>query len=185
MAAAFFRVFMPSFPEDYILIGDVGTAHGIKGWNRLRSFSEPKEGILSYPNLLGARSSESFALVIEKHQFNSAKILVKFEGIDNRNQAESLTGTKLYVARDALKAPEEGEYYWHDLVGLDVIGKNGETLGRVTEIFETPAHEVMVLKHGKTKRMIPFVLHDIVESVSLDEQTIKVNWAQDYFDDDA
>lgn len=174
-----------SLLENNIFIGEVGAPHGIKGWVRVRSFSNPREGIFSYPVFLLQQGEKRFELKLEKNQSDGSRLLAKFVGVDDRNQAETLTGCKIYVAKSELPALENDEYYWHQLIGLKVQGAEGVFLGEVIGLVETGAHDVLELKYQDQRRLIPFVLSDIVTDINLEARTIEVTWTEDYFDDDA
>ncbi len=169
--------------NNFILMGDIGAAHGIKGWVRVRSFSEPREKLFDYGAIYQLRDGQYTLIEIEKKQTQGPRMLMKLAGINNRNDAERLTGVQLYIQQDALDILPDDEYYWHQLVGMRVIGADGETLGQVDSLLETGTHDVLVLKHQNKKRMIPFVMGDIVTRISQEAQEIHVHWTPEFFDE--
>ena len=106
-------------------------------------------------------------------------MIAKLDGIDDRTQAEALTGCKLYINPQQLPGLEAGEYYWSDLIGLTVETLQAETLGVVAGMLETGADDVMVLQ-GDRERLIPFVMEDIVREVDLDKRRLVVDWSPEY-----
>lgn len=111
------------------------------------------------------------------------------EGLQDRNDAEALKGARVYVSRSAFPTPDEGEFYWVDLIGLNVVNKEGEALGKVVDLLDTGPHSVLrcVLQGDgdasanaeSTERLIPFVSAYIV-SVSLVDKRIVADWGLDY-----
>jgi 16S rRNA processing protein RimM len=85
------------------------------------------------------------------------------------------------VLRSQLPAPAPNEFYWADLVGLEVETLAGRRLGRVRELFETPAHDMLVVS-GERDWLIPCVLGPIVKSVDLDAGRIRVDWDPEFVD---
>jgi 16S rRNA processing protein RimM len=105
-------------------------------------------------------------------------LLVRFAGIDDRDAAASLKGRDIAVARTELPAPGENEFYWADLVGLEVENAAGESLGRVERLFESGAAPVLVVV-GESERLLPFV-GAVVRQVDLGAGKILVDWELDY-----
>ena len=102
-----------------------------------------------------------------------------FRQVIRDSQAEELTGCKIFINPQQLPEPEEGEYYWSDLIGLAVESLQGEPLGVIASMLETGADDVMVLK-GDRERLIPFVLGQIVTEVDLANQRMVVDWLPEY-----
>ena len=112
------------------------------------------------------------------------------EGLQDRNDAEALKGARVFVSRSAFPTPDEGEFYWVDLIGLDVVNKEGVALGKVIDLLDTGPQSVLrcVLEGAAsegaaptepTERLIPFVSAYIV-SVSLADKRIVADWGLDY-----
>ena len=106
------------------------------------------------------------------------------DGIEDRTQAEELIGSEIWVDKDQLPNLEKGDYYWHQLEGLEVFNEAGEFLGEVSHLFETGANDVLVVKaSGKSiddmERLIPYVEKEIVLEIDLEERRILVAWGSD------
>jgi 16S rRNA processing protein RimM len=101
--------------------------------------------------------------------------LVDLEGVGHRTEADGLRGEGLVLDRRELDAPEEDEFYVDDLVGLTAVGEGGEVLGNVSETFETPAHEVLVVRESEDSPIayVPFT-HEHVTRVDLAEGRVTV-----------
>jgi len=112
-------------------------------------------------------------------------VVATIAGLDDRNAAEALKGARVFVSRSAFPTPDDGEYYWIDLIGLDVVNPQGEALGRVVDLLDTGPNSVLRLEgevgaDGKpTERLIPFVGAFIL-SVSLADKRIVADWGLDY-----
>jgi 16S rRNA processing protein RimM len=106
-------------------------------------------------------------------------IIARFEGCDDRDTAVLMGGMEIGIRRDQLPEPEEGEYYWADLQGLEVKTLDDVSLGRVDHLMETGANDVMVVK-GQRERLIPYVLGHIVHDVDIDGGVIRVDWDPEF-----
>ena len=111
---------------------------------------------------------------------DSGKTLVaNFPGVTDRDVAESMIGTEIYIARSALPPPSADEYYWVDLEGLDVQTVEGVKLGIASHLFSTGSNDVLVTR-GDRERMIPFVMGDFVKSVDFEANLIVVDWDPEF-----
>lgn len=110
-------------------------------------------------------------------------IVVTAEGLDDRNQAEALKGATVFVSRSAFPTPDKDEFYWIDLIGLDVVNREGQPLGRVEGLMDTGPTSVLRCTDPADpeaeERLIPFVDAYIV-SVSLADKRIVADWGLDY-----
>ena len=92
------------------------------------------------------------------------RLLLRLEGILSRETARALVGVDLWVPRDGLPPPADGEFYWFDLEGLHVYTLEGERLGQVVEFFPTGSNEVLVVRDGERELLLPFI-RDVIASV--------------------
>jgi 16S rRNA processing protein RimM len=114
-------------------------------------------------------------------------LVAQLEGVDDRNAAEALKGVRIYLPRSAFPATPEGEYYWVDLIGLDVVNREGVHLGVVRDLMATGPNSVLVLEYTDTvdgveqvaERMIPFVAA-YIDKVDKAERRITADWQPDY-----
>jgi 16S rRNA processing protein RimM len=105
-------------------------------------------------------------------------IVVRLQGIEDRDAAAELLGSDIGVERDTLPEAEEGQYYWTDLEGLTVVHKDGTELGKVAYLMGTGANDVLVVD-GPDERLIPFVPGTVILDVDLVEGVIRVDWEWD------
>ena len=133
--------------DDQIRIGKIVAAHGIRGVVKVFSYAESAQCYTEQETLLlvdpkGAEHRYK-ALWAKPHK-NSLRMAL--EGVDTRNDAEALVGSTVWISKAGLPALDEDTYYWIDLIGMEVYGPDGEYLGRLTEIIETGANDVYVVK---------------------------------------
>lgn len=133
-----------------ILLGEIGRPHGVRGLVRVRSFTAEPEDLIAYGPLTDASGAQRFVLEMLSPD------LARMEGVNDRDQAAKLTGTKLYVPREALPPPEdEEEYYLSDLEGMSAVTIEGQALGRVRAMEDHGAGAFLVLE-GPPERLVPF-----------------------------
>jgi 16S rRNA processing protein RimM len=178
-------------PADAIEVGRIADAWGIKGWFRVLAFSSAPEALFSskrwflQPAERGAKTfSGTVRLSIREAREHSDSVVASANEIDDRNAAELLKGARVFVPRSSFPTAAEDEYYWVDLIGLQVVNREGVALGEVRELLSTAAQTVLALSQqaedGSTiERMIPFVAI-YVDRVDLAGRTITVDWQPDY-----
>jgi len=142
------------------------------------SYTEPREALLQYKGLLLGRNGDWQSVKVAEGQRHGKSVILRLEGHDDRDQAAALIGTEIGADRSALPEPEEGHYYWSDLTGLTVVHRDGTELGKVKEVLETGAHDVMVVQ-GEQERLVPFVMDAVVLDVDLTQKVINVDWEWD------
>jgi len=116
---------------------------------------------------------------VEQTKMHSAWLLAKLAGIESREQAQALKGKTIAAPRAALPEPEEGIYYWADLVGLEVVNAQGLVLGVVKGVVSSGAQDVMELSGEKRQRLLPWV-PAVVKRVDLEGGRIEVDWGADW-----
>ncbi len=164
--------------NDDICVGQVTGVQGLKGWVKVFSNTDPRENIVNYsPWML--KAADAIQTLDVEGRLQGRLVLAKLAGIESREAAAELIGSKIYIWPEQLPALDENEYYWSDLIGMQVESISAETLGQVEDMMETGANDVMVVK-GDKERLIPFVLDDIVCEVDLANRRIVVDWQADY-----
>ena len=163
-----------------ILLGRVHGAFGVRGELKLESFTEPRNTIFRYqPWVLRDAQGRERALDGARGRETPKGIVAVFPDVEDRDAAEALRGTEVWVDRDRLPPPNPGEYYWVDLEGLRVVNTEGADFGLVSHLFSTGANDVLVAQ-GERERMIPFIQPDFVVSVDFDQQRVTVEWDADF-----
>lgn len=136
--------------ETKVLLGEIGRPHGVRGLVRVRAFTAEPEGLVAYGPLTDESGARRFSLEL------LAEDLARIEGVTDRDAAARLTGTRLYVPRDALPPIEDpDEFYLSDLEGLAAFTEAGDPLGRVRAVEDHGAGAFLVLE-GPPERLIPF-----------------------------
>nr|WP_077286382.1 ribosome maturation factor RimM [Cognaticolwellia aestuarii] len=165
-----------------VTLGKVGAVYGIKGWLKIHSFTDDQEAILDYfPWSLKLGNKIQSVEITDWRKHNNG-IVVKVAGIDDRDIAQKLVGSEIFVSEDALSDLPEGEFYWRDLIGMTVVTDKGYDLGQVSDIMETGANDVLVVKanlkdgFGKKERLIPYLMDQVILSVSTENKQICVDW---------
>lgn len=168
-----------SMPDDLVTMGYVGGAFGIRGWIKVAADTEYADSLQDYPVWWLGREGVWQAYNVVESAVQPKCVNAKLEGIDDRDIAQAMRGQLVAVPRSAMPAAEEGEYYWADLIGLDVVNTLGERLGVVDNLLSTGANDVLVVKEGETERLLPFVA-SVVLTVDLPGRRIEVDWGLDY-----
>jgi len=171
--------------EEQIVVGRITAPHGIKGWVKVFSYTDPIEGILDYSPWYLVKGDRRQRLVVESGRRQGRSLIVLPEGCTDRDQAALLVGWEIRVDKRLLPALAAGEYYWHQLEGLTVINTEGEILGTVDHLLETGGKDVLVVKPGPAsmddrERLVPYVEDRVVREVDLDEGRILVDWGSDF-----
>ena len=177
-------------PQDAIEVGRIADAWGIKGWFRVLPHSADPQALFSskrwylQPSEKGSKAfSGTVLLRVKEAKEHSDTIVAHAHDIHDRDAAEALKGARVFVPRSSFPTASEDEYYWVDLIGLDVVNHEGASLGRVKDLMATGPQTVLVLEYeegGKAlERMIPFVAA-YIDDVDLPARRIKVDWQPDY-----
>lgn len=170
----------PVRPEDGrppVVLGRIGAPHGLLGWVKVQSFTQPLEGIVSYGPWELARGARLGRRAVLEWKRAGSGIAVKLEGIASREEAQALTGAEILVERSELPEPGPDEFYWHDLMGLEAFSPTGVPLGRVTGVLELPAHPVLVLR-GERERLVPLV-PDRLAGIDIEAGRLTLDWHPD------
>ncbi len=184
-----------AWPEDAIEVAVVTGAWGIKGGIRLKAFSADPQALFStkrwYWQLpVGAMADQRDRLRALEQPLRVASVREQGDGLvalihelADRDLAQLCKGLRLFVKRSSFPSAAEGEYYWVDLIGLEVHNRQGERLGAVAGLMQTGPHSVLRIEStdgaGKSmERLVPFV-DAYVDSVDLSARRIQVDWGLD------
>jgi 16S rRNA processing protein RimM len=165
--------------EKLVVLGRIGAAHGVSGWVKVHSYTEPRDNIIALTPWVLRGAREIRTAEIEDARSSGRSVVVKLVGVDDRDRAATLSGSEIVVPRGRLPPCEPGEYYWADLEGLEVRDPRGAVLGEVDHLLATGSNDVLVLR-GDGERMIPFVVGKVIRSVDLEAGVIIADWAIDY-----
>jgi 16S rRNA processing protein RimM len=165
--------------EQHISVGKISGVFGVKGWVKVFSFTDPRENILTYSPWLLKKGDQTKAVNVVDGQLQSKTIVAQLSGVNDRDQAESLMGWDIFITRDQLPKAAKGEYYWSELIGLNVETIDGVQLGVVDSLLETGANDVIIVQ-GERERVIPFLQGQTIINVDLDAGKIIVDWDPEF-----
>lgn len=177
-------------PADAIEVGRILDAWGIKGWFKILPYSADPEALFSckhwylLPSEKGVKTFEGVgSLHVKEVKLHSGTVVACAQDVLDRSVADSLRGARIFIPKSSFPVAQKDEYYWVDLIGLEVINREGQSLGCVAELLSTGPQTVLVIQDPKKPksepRMIPFV-GQYIDDVSLPERRILVDWQLDY-----
>lgn len=165
-----------------LLIGKIQGTHGIKGQLRVVPFAGDASSISQLDGVFiksPAGVMEEFSVVSAR--MNGKRVILTLKPFDNINQVLHLVGREIYADRVALPELPADEFYWSDLLGLQVVTSAGEELGELVDIIETGSNDVYVVKMGGREVLIP-ALEDVVLSVDLEQGRMTVSLPEGLLD---
>ena len=142
---------------ELVLLGRITKPHGIRGEVKIYPYSEQPENFRQYRRVLvdAGREGERIPLNIDKTRIQGKQVILKLQGCDDRDAAEGLAGRDIWLPRGELPSLAEDEYYWADLEGRTAVTEDGRTLGRITGIMDTGAHDVLSVIGGGREYLVP------------------------------
>ncbi|MFT4607875.1 MAG: 16S rRNA processing protein RimM [Urechidicola sp.] len=164
--------------DEAVCVGHILGAQGIKGEVRVFSNTDPRENIVGYSPWQVEIDGQLETIEVNG-RLQGKNVIASMIGVADRDQATALIGCKIYILADQLPPLENDEYYWSDLIGMEVKSMQAEVLGTVDSMMETGASDVMVVK-GDRERLIPFIIKDIVQEIDLAKKQMIVDWQADY-----
>jgi 16S rRNA processing protein RimM len=160
-----------------VALGHISGIHGVSGWLKIHSLTQPREAIFEYqPWLLGEQRE---IVRIKQGKRHGRHLIALLENTDDRGQAEQLLNRQIACYRDQFPELPETSYYWTDLIGLKVETPNGMNLGNIRNMLATGANDVMVVQ-GERERLVPFVHDTYVKCVDLEQGLVVVDWDPDF-----
>lgn len=172
-------------PQELMHIATLKKPYGIKGWLWVFSETEQRSAIFDMPNWLMKTATGFKPLTVLDWRLQGSGLVASFEQVPDRNVAEAMNGTTVWVHKDSLPVLADDEYYWSDLVGMSVINQQNELLGVVKNLFETGAHEIMTVvptadSVDEQERLIPWHKTTVLSVDTTDKGQILVAWEKDY-----
>ena len=188
-----------ALPDDSVEVGRILDAWGVKGWLKILPHSSDPEALFSAKSWFLQAPDTKFrpgfnafsgtvSIAVDEAKTHSDSVVAKIDGLDDRNDAESLRGCRIILSRSAFPTASKDEYYWVDLIGLKVVNREGIALGCVRDLMATGPNSVLCVEYqamqedGSNKaeeRMIPFV-SAYVDTVDIAAKLITVDWQPDY-----
>ena len=179
---------MSSNGSNLVTVGRVTGVFGVKGWVKVKSFTEPEKKITDYsPWWLKTRYGVK-RVEVDEFTFRSQGLIAHIHGYDSRELAATLSRVDIAIEKAQLPALDAGEYYWHQLIGLNVIslfsGKS-YVIGEVSHMIETGSNDVVVVKpNAKSmddrERLVPYVPKEYVLDIDLENNKMIVAWDPEF-----
>lgn len=176
---------MPSSDPDMVVLGRVVGPYSLGGWVKVHIFGDDSEALGDMPQWWLGAGADADGQHWSPYELQQLKphgkaMIAKFARVDDRNASEAIDGFYIAAPRKALPKTAKNEYYWADLVGLDVVNTLGERLGRVASLMSSGAHDVLCVKDDETReRLLPFVAQ-VVKGVDAAKREILVEWGADW-----
>ena len=170
---------MSEASQSFIELGKISGVFGVSGWVKVFSWTDPREGIVEYSPWMVFHQGQWKEMQVLAGQRQGKMVVAKLAGVEDRDQALMLNGAVIAVPGERLKKLNQGQYYWRQLEGLQVINASGVELGRVAHLMETGANDVLVVQ-GDRERLIPYTPGHAVQKVDLAAGIIHVDWDPDF-----
>ncbi|MCV2353914.1 ribosome maturation factor RimM [Paucibacter sp. B2R-40] len=190
-----------AWPEDAIEVGCILDAWGVKGWIRVQAYSSDAQALFSSrrwflrpnetsegkgPAVVRSKPLPRLLKILSIREHGEG-IVASVQDVADRNAAEALRGARIFISRSAFPSTNPDEYYWVDLIGLNVVNRQGEALGEVIGLIDAGPHSVLrIMPPGFTapikpdqERLVPFVAA-FVDDVDLEQRQITVDWGLDF-----
>ena len=188
---------VPGWPDDAVEVGRIVDAWGVKGWIKVQPFSSSPEALLAAGQWFlkpadvagpgprppgGSARALPPVLQVRGARRHGDMVVAGADEVPDRNAAEALKGARIFVSRAHFPQAAEGEYYWVDLIGLQVVNREGQALGTVADLIDTGPHTVLRIVDPSAEggeRLVPFV-DAYVDQVDLAGRRITVDWGLDF-----
>lgn len=169
--------------SNMVVMGRIVAPYGVFGWLKVVPDTEAFDGLFDYDSWWVGKGEDWREYQVETAKVHNDVLVVKLVGIDDRDAAFACKGKQVAVPREQLPEPEDNEYYWTDLIGLNVKNQQGVDFGSIIDVFETGANDVLVVKKADTpkneEKLLPFIAAVVLE-VDIEAKTMLVDWDEDF-----
>jgi len=165
--------------NEFVEVGQINGLFGVRGWVKVFSHTEPRENIVTYDPWYLQLRGELKSVKVAEGKRHGKGVVARIEGIDDRDAAQALIGTTIMIRREQFKSLQPDEYYWADLIGLQVKSIEGVELGTIDHLVETGSNDVIVVK-GERERLIPFIQGDVITEIDLEQGMMTVDWDPEF-----
>ena len=175
--------------DKLLVVGRITGVFGVKGWVKVYSYMTPMEAICDHPDWYIEAPSGWQPLDVEQRKWQGGKLIAQVRGTYDRDEAKVFCNRDIAIAKAELPALAHGDYYWHQLEGLNVYcttdGGEPILLGQVARMLETGANDVLVVKAcdgsiDKRERLIPYLPDRVVRAVDLANGALTLDWDPEY-----
>ncbi len=170
---------MADTPANPVVVGRIAALYGVRGWVKVFSHTDPRDNILRYQPWLVNLGGDWQALEHVEGRIHQQGIVARLDGYEDRDAASTLLGCDIAVRPEQLAVLAPGEYYWSELIGLEVLTTGGVLLGVVEKLLETGSNDVLVVQ-GERERLIPYLPGQVVMKVDKEQGRIEVDWDPEF-----
>ena len=161
--------------NDMIQVGAITSTHGIRGEVKVYPTTDDAKRFKKLKQVILDTGKEKLELEIEGVKFFKQFVILKFKGIDNINDIEKYKGKNLYVTRENAVKLQKDEYFIADLIGLTVVDESDKVIGTLTDVIETGANDVYVVKMENEKEVLLPAIKQCILDVNIEEERIRVH----------
>jgi len=155
-------------------IGRIIRSHGLAGRMKVLSYLESQDMLNNLPEVfVGRRVPDAVVFPLDAVQPGRKCFILKLGGIEDRDAVEKLVGSYVWMPSEKMKKLPEGEYYWLDIIGLQVVTEEGQVLGRIESVFPTGSNDVYVCQGGEKEILLP-AIDDVVRNIDMDRRIMVV-----------
>lgn len=185
MAVVVLDAVMNDDARQRVMLGHITSIYGLNGWVKVHSDTNPRSNIVSYKSWWLEQGGAWREVKVLSGRPQGKTIVARLGGVDSPEQASALIGAGIAIERAAMPGLAEGEYYWTDLIGLQVRTVGGMTIGPVDRLFETGANDVMVVTDHRDDRsakevLVPWLVPDVITEVDMENSIITIDWDPDF-----
>ena len=159
----------------YLEIGQIVNTFGIKGMVKVKPFTDNIERFSNLEKIYIKNKSGQTEYKIQEVKYHKNMVLIKFEGIENPEQADLLRNSYLIVDRETEEPLEAGRYYVVDMIGLDVFTDDNEYLGKLEDIYNTGSNDIYVVKNELGKQVLLPAIEDVIKNIDMDNKKVIVH----------
>lgn len=159
----------------YLEIGQIVNTFGIKGMVKVKPFTDNIERFSNLEKIYIKNKSGQTEYKIQEVKYHKNMVLIKFEGIENPEQADLLRNSYLIVDRETEEPLEAGRYYIVDMIGLDVFTDDNEYLGKLEDIYNTGSNDIYVVKNELGKQILLPAIEDVIKNIDMDNKKVIVH----------
>jgi len=154
--------------EDLLLVGSVTRPHGLRGLLRIRSYAQSEKSFLNAGTVfLETASGETHEHAVSSISPHQRIFLLTLKGLDSLEEAEKYRGAAIFIRKDPASRETDDEYFWHEIIGMQVYLKSGEYIGTVEQVIPTGGNDVFVVRKEESEILIPGI-HDVVREIDLE-----------------
>jgi len=162
-----------------LVMGRVVAPFGVRGWLRIQTLTARPENLRNYPIWWLRRGDNWREVPLAATKLQNDKLIAQFAGITDRGAAAAWSACEIALPRELLPQIRKDEFYWADLIGLEVIDAERRKVGQVVQILQTGANDVLVVEGANGQTLIPFIAN-VIQRVDLAAAVIEVDWREDF-----